>query len=297
MNQISFPGLGLQFHVDPVATTIFGRDIYWYGIIIAFGFLLAIFFCLRKAEIFGLKSDDVLDMLIFATPGAIIGARLYYIIFYLDLFRNPDGSLNFAQMIRIHDGGIAIYGSILAAVLIAWIVTRIKKIPFLAMADLCVFGLLIGQCIGRWGNFVNVEAFGGETTVPWRMGIFQNVGSTQQYMEVHPTFLYESLWNVLGFFLLLFLLRKGLRKFDGMLFFTYIAWYGIGRGFIEGMRTDSLYFFETGLRVSQVLGFASAALALLYLIYRFRKHPTKQELYVNQTNNKREEPSNGSDNP
>ena len=297
MKDLSFPGLGLQFHVDPVAVTILGRDIYWYGIIIALGFLLAVTFCLHHTKDFGIKNDDLLDMLIFATPASIIGARLYYVIFYLDLFRNSDGSLNLAKMIRIHDGGMAIYGSILAAVLVAWIVMRVKKVPFLAMADLGAFGLLIGQCIGRWGNFVNVEAFGEETNLPWRMGIMQRIDGAFKYTEVHPTFLYESLWNLLGFFLLLFLLKKGYRKFDGMIFFSYIAWYGFGRALIEGLRTDSLYFFATGLRVSQVLGVVSAVAALIYLIYRFRKQPDQKFLYVNKTKLEREEPNDGSDHP
>jgi len=284
MNQISFPGLGLQFSVDPVAFTVFGREIYWYGIIIAAGFLLAVYFCLSITKDLGLRNDDLLDMLLFATPAAIIGARLYYITFYLDIFKNADGSLNFAKMLRIHDGGMAIYGSILAAVLVAWLVMRHKKIPFLAMADLGAFGLLIGQCVGRWGNYVNMEAYGAETGLPWRMGVTQG----SHYLEVHPTFLYESLWNLLGFFLLLFLFKKGFRKFDGMLFFTYIAWYGFGRGLIEGLRTDSLYFFETGIRVSQMLGFISAAGAVIYLIYRFRRNPVPMDLFVNHTKHERE---------
>lgn len=292
MNRISFPGLGLHLTVDPVAFTVFGHEVYWYGIVIATGFLLAVFFCLHIAEEFGLRNDDVLDMLLFATPGAILGARLYYIIFYLDLFRNVDGSLNFAQMLRIHDGGMAIYGSILAAVLIAYLVMRHKKIPFLAMADVGAFGLLIGQSIGRWGNFVNMEAFGAATALPWRMG----VTAAGKYLEVHPTFLYESLWNLLGFYLLCYLFRRGLRKFDGMLFFTYLAWYGFGRGLIEGLRTDSLYFFETGIRVSQMLGFLSAAAAIIYLIYRLRKHPEEQDLYVNQQRKEREVASDAGDN-
>lgn len=293
MNRITFPGLGLHFTVDPVAFTVFGHEIYWYGIIIATGFLLAVFFCLHICEEFGLRNDDVLDMLLFATPGAILGARLYYIIFYLDLFRNADGSLNFAKMLRIHDGGMAIYGSILAAVLVAYLVMRHKKIPFLAMADVGAFGLLIGQSIGRWGNFVNMEAFGGATNLLWRMGVTE----AGKYLEVHPTFLYESLWNALGFCLLLFLFRRGLRKFDGMLFFTYIAWYGIGRGMIEGLRTDSLYLFETGIRVSQMLGFLSAAAAILYLVYRLRQHPEDTELYVNQQRKESEVPSDAGDHP
>lgn len=278
MNRILFPGLNLQFMIDPVAFTVFGRSIYWYGILIAVGFLLAVSFCLHHSKQFGLRNDDILDMLLFATPGAIIGARLYYIIFYLDLYRNADGSFNFAQMLRIHDGGIAIYGAIIAAALIAFAVTRYKKVPFLAMADLGVFGLFIGQCIGRWGNFVNAEAYGSATSLPWRMGITQG----SQYLEVHPTFLYESLWNLLGFLLLFVLLRRGLRRFDGMFFAIYLAWYGVGRGLIEGLRTDSLYLFSTGLRISQLVGFISAALAILYLIYRFRKKPDPAQLYVNR---------------
>jgi len=161
------------------------------------------------------------------------------------------------------------------------------------MADVGAFGLLIGQSIGRWGNFVNMEAFGGATNLLWRMGVTE----AGKYLEVHPTFLYESLWNALGFCLLLFLFRRGLRKFDGMLFFTYIAWYGIGRGMIEGLRTDSLYLFETGIRVSQMLGFLSAAAAILYLVYRLRQHPEDTELYVNQQRKESEVPSDAGDHP
>ena len=153
------------------------------------------------------------------------------------------------------------------------------------MVDLCTFGLLIGQIAGRWGNFVNVEAYGGETDLPWRMGI----ETAQGYLEVHPTFLYESLWNLLGFFLLLLVLEKGLRKFDGMLFLLYLAWYGFGRGLIEGLRTDSLYFFATGIRVSQLLGFASCVLALLLLAWKLKRHPDPGALYVNQHRQTKEE--------
>lgn len=275
MNQITFPGVGLELSVSPVAFKILGYEVYWYGIIIAIGFLLAVFFCLRISEEFGLRSEDVLDVLIFATPAALIGARLYYVIFYLDLFKKAEGGLDFKQMLLIHDGGMAIYGAILAAVLVTILVMKIKKVPFFAMADLCAFGLLIGQIIGRWGNFVNMEAYGGETSLPWRMGILEK----GNYIEVHPTFLYESLWNLLGFVVLLLLLKLGLRKFDGMLFCTYVAWYGLGRGFIEGLRTDSLYFFATGLRVSQILGFASALLAIAYILFRLIRQPDPKKMY------------------
>ena len=171
------------------------------------------------------------------------------------------GSWSLAACLSTRNGGLAIYGGIIAGVFIAWLVARYKKIPFPALADICAFGLLIGQIAGRWGNFMNVEAYGGPTDLPWRMGI--EVGG--EYMEVHPTFLYESLWNLVGFCLLVWLLRKGIRTFDGMYFLLYVAWYGLGRGWIEGLRTDSLYFFSTGIRTCKM-----------------RTHPSPEALYVNR---------------
>lgn len=249
MSTVTFPGLGLTLHLNRVAFSIGTFHVYWYGIIIALGFFFGVAFCCAQAKKFGLKPDDILDMIIFAAPGGIIGARLYYIFFNPDLYRNPDGSWSLAACLSTRNGGLAIYGGIIAGVFIAWLVARYKKIPFPALADVCAFGLLIGQIAGRWGNFMNVEAYGGPTDLPWRMGI--EVGG--EYMEVHPTFLYESLWNLVGFCLLVWLLRKGIRTFDGMYFLLYVAWYGLGRGWIEGLRTDSLYFFSTGIRTSQMV--------------------------------------------
>ena len=295
MNTVSFPGLGLEFHLERVAFTILGHPIYWYGIIIACGFLLAVLYCWKRAPEFGIVQDDIIDLLIFAVPLCIVGARLYYIIFYLDLYRTADGGLDFGKMVRIWDGGLAIYGAVIMAVIVCLIYTRVKGFSFLAYADMGSFGLLIGQAVGRWGNFVNVEAYGGPTDLPWRMGIYQLVDGAYQYMEVHPTFLYESLWNVLGFFLLVFLSKKGRRKFDGMLFFTYLAWYGFGRGMIEGLRTDSLYFFGLELfgvpiRTSQVLGFASALVSVCVLFYlSVVKKPKIENLYVNRLKAKKEQ--------
>lgn len=285
MNPITFPGLGLTFQIDRVAFTLFGHNIYWYGIIIACGFLLAVAFCSWQARHYGIRQDDMIDMLFFAVPLCIIGARLYYIIFYFSLFQKEvDGKLvpDFGQMIAIWDGGLAIYGAVIMAVLVALVFCKVKKIKFGAMADLGCFGLLIGQAVGRWGNFVNQEAFGGPTDLPWRMGL--TVGGT--YMEVHPTFLYESLWNVVGFFLLWYVARHW-RKFDGQIFLGYVLWYGFGRGIIEGLRTDSLYFFGLKLfgmpiRTSQVLGFASALAAAAVLVWQLRKGHRPEELYVNQ---------------
>lgn len=284
MGTVSFPGLGLEeLTVKQIAFHVFGWPIHWYGIIIAVGFLLAVLYCSRKATRFGIRQDDLIDMLFFAVPLSIIGARLYYIIFYLDLYRRQDGTLDFGAMVRIWDGGLAIYGGVIMAVITLFVFCRVRKIKFLAFADLGVFGLLIGQCIGRWGNFVNIEAYGGPTALPWRMGIYEYVDGALRYAEVHPTFLYESLWNLLGFVLLAIIAKKW-RKFDGQIFLSYFAWYGIGRGVIEGLRTDSLYFFNTPIRVSQVFGFATAALAIVFLSYHLlmKKHRS-EELWVNRT--------------
>lgn len=282
MGTVSFPGLGLEFHLNRVAFHIGSWPVYWYGIIIAAGFLLAVLYCCHAAKRFGIKQDDIIDMLFFAVPLSIVGARLYYILFYLDLYRREDGSLDFGAMVRIWDGGLAIYGGVIMAVVVLLVFCKVRKIRFLAFADLGVFGMLIGQMIGRWGNFVNIEAYGGPTELPWRMGIYAYVDGVRQYMEVHPTFLYESLWNLLGFALLVQIARRW-RKFDGQMFLSYFAWYGVGRGFIEGLRTDSLYLFGTSIRVSQLFGFVTAAVAIVLLVVNlgFRNHdPAK--LWVNQ---------------
>ncbi|MCI8479174.1 MAG: prolipoprotein diacylglyceryl transferase [Oscillospiraceae bacterium] len=283
MRSVSFPGLGgLEISLNRVAFHLGSWPIYWYGVIIATGFLLAVFYCSRKSVQFGIRQDDLIDALFFAVPLSVIGARLYYIVFYLDLYRTADGGLDFVQMVRIWDGGLAIYGAVIAAILTVLVFCRWKKISFLAFADLGVFGLLIGQCIGRWGNFVNIEAYGGPTTLPWRMGIYEFVNGTYQYVEVHPTFFYESLWNLAGFFLLAWAVKQG-RKFDGQIFLSYLAWYGFGRGLIEGLRSDSLYLFGTGIRVSQALGFLSSLAALVLLFWNFshiKRHP--KTLWVEQ---------------
>ncbi|MGI5973933.1 MAG: prolipoprotein diacylglyceryl transferase [Oscillospiraceae bacterium] len=281
MNTVSFPGIGFAVNVKPIAFHIFGWPIHWYGIIIALGFLLAVFYCSRKAADYGIIPDDVIDLLIWAVPLCIIGARLYYVIFYLDLYRRADGSLDFPAMIRIWDGGLAIYGGILMAILVLLVFCKVKKISFLAFADLGSLGMLIGQLVGRWGNFVNVEAYGGPTDLPWRMGIYDLVNGTYQYMEVHPTFLYESLWNLLGFLLLAFVVARR-RKFDGQIFLSYMAWYGLGRAWIEGLRTDSLYFFSTGLRVSQVLAIAFFLAAAAVLAVQLRRKHSPEDLWVNR---------------
>lgn len=283
MYPITFPGLGISIQIDRVAFTIGSWPVYWYGIIIACGFLLAAWYATRIAPKVGLTSDNVIDMLLFALPIGIIGARAYYVIFYLSLFKNEDGSLNWGEIVAIWDGGLAIYGGIIAAAIVVVIFCLVKKLSIGAFLDLGALGLLIGQCIGRWGNFINQEAYGAETTLPWRMGLYVDGA----YIYVHPTFLYESVWNLIGFIILRYIFHH-YRKYDGQIFTMYVAWYGLGRFWIEGLRTDSLYFFGltffgTPIRTSQMVAGISFIVAVILLIYElgFRKH-RPEDLFVNK---------------
>lgn len=285
MNTVYFPGLGLEFVLNRVAFNLFGKDIYWYGIIIAFGFLLAAVYCYRvAAPRFGFDPEELLNLMIFAVPLSVIGARAYYVIFYPDLYRDAAGVFRWDWAVAIWDGGLAIYGAVIVGVLTGVVFCAVRRRSFWCLADTCCFGLLIGQIIGRWGNFMNVEAYGSVTAVPWRMSAESiaaellakgevTAEGAQQIIEgalgVHPTFLYESLWNLLGLILLILLARRG-RRFDGALFLGYVFWYGAGRAVIEGLRTDSLYFFSTGLRVSQVVGILSALAAAILFVIRLR---------------------------
>lgn len=282
-NTVFFPGLGLEFELNRVAFTIFGHNIYWYGIIIAAGFLLAVAFGLWKCPEFGMDPDTITDAIFVVVPSAIIGARLYYVIFNPAVCYAADGSFSFLRTIAFWDGGLAIYGGVIATVISALIFCRVRKVDFWSGMDITVYGLLIGQMIGRWGNFVNVEAYGSVTGLPWRMcsesianelwrgGLLESNLTYENILNgtlgVHPTFLYESLWNLLGFVILLVLMKRG-RKFDGQMFLGYVIWYGLGRAAIEGLRTDSLYFFGTGIRSSQMLGLVSAAAAIGIYVYR-----------------------------
>lgn len=302
MNTVTFPGLGLEFHLNRVALTLFGHPIYWYGIIIAGGFLLAVWYCCRRAPRFGVTSDGLIDMLLFAVPIAILGARAYYVITALSRgtgeFRTASGGVDWPATIRIWDGGLAIYGGVIAAVATVCVFCRVRKEKLGAYLDVGAFGMLIGQAVGRWGNFVNVEAYGYETSLPWRMGVENafdsNTGVHLGLQEVHPTFLYECLWNVVGLVLMIWIVKKGWRKFDGQMFFTYLAWYGLGRGWIEGLRRDYLPLFDWSiggapLRVSQVLAWISALAAMGVLVYHLAvKRHTPDELYVNQVKQREE---------
>ena len=265
---ISFPGLfgDWELNIDPVAIHI-GHGIYWYGIILAFAMLAGLYLCMKQAKHYGLTEDNVMDMVLWAVPCCIIGSRIYYVLFYLDLYRKADGSLDWGAMLRIWDGGLAIYGTVIVGVLVALIYTKRHKIPFFAMTDLAVMGLMLGQIIGRWANFINREAFGAATEGFTRMGLYNTVTGVTEYY--HPTFLYESGWNLIGFVILHFLSKK--KKYDGEIALGYCAWYGLGRTMIEGLRMDSLYWGP--FRVSQVLAAVSciAATAVL-LVQHFRPH-------------------------
>lgn len=283
--EISFPMLGDWSVNPPYSFTVFGFEIYFYGVIIAAAFILAALFCARKAAEFGLTSDDLFDLVIWLIPACIIGARLYYVLFKLDYFiANP------SKIFSVRDGGLAIYGGIIAGVITGIIWSRMKKIPVFAVGDLAAFGLLIGQAVGRWGNFINREAFGAVTDVFCRMGLTM---PGQETLYVHPTFLYESLWNLAGLIILCVLSKLGKRKYDGQFFWSYILWYGLGRAWIEGLRTDSLYIGSTDIRVSQLLAAVSALAALIVLIVNAKKAHKPEDMFVNRKKHENESPKEG----
>ena len=273
---ISFPGLGIgEIALNRVAFTLFGLPIYWYGVIIALGFLLGISYIVKRAPKFGVDSDKAMDVLLGACIGGIVGARLYYVIFSGQRY-------TLADVFRIRDGGLAIYGGIISGVFTAWFMCRWRKVPFLPMADAAAGGVILGQAIGRWGNFFNVEAFGSNTTLPWGMAgesIANYLALRQQELAaqgvtvdpalpVHPTFFYESMWCLAGFILLAWYAKH--RQFDGETALFYLAWYGAGRSVIESLRTDSLML--GGLRVSQMLAVVLFCTAAVGIIYGRKKH-------------------------
>ena len=272
---IGFPGLFGDWAIDPPAYfTLFGRNIYFYGVIIALGFLLGITYCARSAGRFGIREEDVYDLVLWLIPLSIVGARLYFVLFKLDYYLAHPG-----EIVEIWNGGLAIYGGVIAGVIVMLLVCRRKKIPWQAMIDLLVFGLLIGQILGRWGNFMNREAFGAETEIFCRMKLTAPDGRS---ICVHPTFLYESLWNLVGFIGLLIWERRGGRRYDGQAALGYFFWYGVGRSWIEGLRTDSLYIGNSALRVSQLLSIVLALAALVLLVVNARKKHPPEDLYVNR---------------
>ncbi len=274
---IAFPSLGIEMTIDKIAFTLFSIPIYWYGIIIALGFACGLIVASFVAKKLGEKTDVVLDLALVCAPVAIVCARAYYVIFRWDSYKH-----NPLSVFDLRSGGIAIYGAIIGAVITAFVFCRVKKKNTLKIFDIGSFGLVVGQMIGRWGNFVNQEAFGTNTTLPWGMtgdrikeyltGLSHNGYAVSPDLPVHPTFLYESLWSLLTL-VLLFVIIFRYHKYNGQVFFAYTSMYGLGRFWIEGLRTDSLMLGS--FRISQIVALICFIIFLtLYFVY-LRKSKTK----------------------
>ena len=270
--KLSFPGLGIgEFTVESDAFSIFGAPIAWYALIICLGMIFAVSYVIFRAKQIGIDSEQILDFALFVIPIGVLGARLYYVIMDIESFTSIWDVLN------IRNGGLAIYGGIIAGAITVFCVCKYKKIDFLAFADCVVPGLIMAQAIGRWGNFMNGEAFGGITDSFLKMGIsnynsFLTFG-TAEMVYVHPTFLYESLWNIIGFIGVNIYYKY--KKYDGQIFLMIFGWYGLGRMVIEGLRTDSLYLFGTSIRVSQALAAVLFVTCAALLIYFAIKKPNR----------------------
>ena len=269
ISKLSFPGLGIgEFSVNSEAFSIFGVSIAWYAIIITMGMVCAVLYTIYRANKIGIILDDVLDYVIFAIPIGVLGARLYYVLAEIDSYNS------LAEVLNIRNGGLAIYGGIIAGAITVFVVSYVKKINFFAFADCCTPGIILAQSIGRWGNFMNGEAFGSETDIFCRMGVL-NILTGYRMTYVHPTFLYESLWNILGFVLINIFYKH--KKYDGQIFLLVFGWYGLGRMLIEGLRADSLYtrIFGLEFRTSQVLAALIFVACLSALVYFAVKKPNK----------------------
>ena len=268
--EISFPALDLVMNPGR-AISIGPLTVHYYGAIIAFGLILGVLYACRRSKDFGLKEDDLIDGVLWVTPFAIVCARAYYVIFRWaeEYASNPISAL------YIWEGGLAIYGGVIGAVVGIIVFCKCRRIKPVVVLDVVSMSFLIGQSIGRWGNFFNREAFGAETDVLWKMGLMKQSGDI---IYVHPTFLYESLWNACGFVILHFASKH--RKFDGQVALGYMAWYGLGRCMIEGLRADSLYIGP--FRVSQLLAGVSCIIAVSLLVWNFFRPQDPAKLYVNQ---------------
>ena len=269
-SSISFPFLGWEGN-PPRTLSLGPLTIHLYGLVIGIGLILAVLYACRRSKQFGLKEDDILDGVLWVTPFAIICARIYYVAFSWE-----DYADNLWSVFAIWEGGIAIYGSVIGAVIGVVVLCKVKKLKIATVLDITLLGFLIGQILGRWGNFFNREAFGAATDSFFRMGLYNTVTGAWEYY--HPTFLYESVWNLVGFTLLHFLSKR--RKYDGQIALGYAAWYGLGRCFIEGLRVDSLYWGP--FRVSQVLAALTCVTASAILLWQHFKPHDPANLFVNQ---------------
>ena len=241
--------------MDRVAFSIFGIDIMWYGILMAVGMILGTLIAIKEAKRVGIKEDYVLDLAIFAIPIGLFGARLYYVIFNWEYY-----SQNISQILNFRGGGMAIHGALIGGILTGYVFTKIRKIDFLKMADAVILGMPLAQSIGRWGNFINQEAHGGPTNLPW--------GIMVDGVKVHPTFLYESVWD-LAIFIFLLVFRKK-KKYEGQVIVYYIILYSLGRFFIEGLRTDSLMIGP--LKMAQVISLVGIIGGIISHIYLIKKN-------------------------
>ncbi|MBR4053428.1 MAG: prolipoprotein diacylglyceryl transferase [Clostridia bacterium] len=281
MHTVAFPGLGLEFEINSVAFSIAGIEVKWYGILITIGICLALFMFYRYAsKKEGLPEDHLYNLALITVPVSIVGARVMYVVTEWDRYRG-----DFLKMINIREGGLAIYGAIIFGIITVYTYSRITKLSTLKLMDAAAPAVMIGQAIGRWGNFMNAEAYGyspGVETLPWRMEITDSLG---RVTVAHPTFLYESLWNFVGI-LLIYLIFYKKKKFDGQILFTYLGWYGFGRMWIEMLRTDSLYLFKGWLgetiKISVFIGAVSvvASIVGMTILYRKAKKKAAQEAYT-----------------
>lgn len=279
---VQFPGLGLEFNINRIALELGPLTITWYGIFAATAICIAMIYIYKRAHTFGVDGDKMVDIIIFTVFGGIVGARAYFVAFKWDQYKD-----NLLDVFKIWEGGIAIYGGIIGGFLVILFMTRKMKMKLFPVLDLVTAPLLLGQAIGRWGNFVNVEAFGSNTTMPWGM----TSQSISYYLErqqaelsalgvmvdptmpVHPTFFYESLWCFIGFLLIVWLTNR--RRFDGQLSLVCLGWYGFGRFIIEGLRTDSLVWGT--VRVSQALALVLAISSAVVLFMVMKKIKDKND--------------------
>lgn len=275
MPNIYFPYLNLSFNIDPIAFTIFGIPIYWYGIILTSGILLGLCMSMYISKKEGVSTDLIFDFLLYDIVFAIIGARTYFVIFNWSYYKE-----HLDEILNLRQGGIAIYGAIIASFIVAIIYTRIKKISLWQFGDIAAYGLLVGQAIGRYGNFVNKEAFGDYTNNFLAMQIMKSEAATHvtqkmldniviregvEFIQVHPTFLYESCWNLL--LLISLLIYRKYKKGNGEIFFLYIAGYGLGRFWIEGLRTDQLVVPVINIAASQIVAVVSIVAGIIGVIW------------------------------
>lgn len=258
MNTITFPGFNLKININRIAFTIFGVEVYWYALLIVTAMVIAIIIFKLRDGLYKIKFNDILDLLIWLIPISVISARIYYVLFNLEYYlSNP------IQIINTRNGGMAIYGGIIGGAITCFVFYKKRKLDLLNLIDYIVPGLVLGQAIGRWGNFINAEAYGSQTNLPWRMGIYK----MGEYIEVHPTFLYESLACFIIFIILVLIKNK--RKFKGQISLMYLSLYSFERTFVEGLRVDSLMLGK--VRISQMLSIIIFITSIIVLVISLKK--------------------------